>query len=124
MAYTHYWDIKEAIPLSKWKLIAEDFNLIEHFCNTKGIMLSGVGITSDYIIFNGQDPYEDFCIYRKVLCSDFCKTGKRPYDLAVVLVLCSVKLHAPDCIELFTDGGDKVFTESVKVLMDNLYPER
>lgn len=35
---------------------------------------------------------------------DFCKTARKPYDLAVCLVLLSMKRHAPRSVRLGSDG--------------------
>lgn len=35
---------------------------------------------------------------------DFCKTNRKPYDIAVMLVLLSMKRHAPDTVRVASDG--------------------
>ncbi len=35
---------------------------------------------------------------------DFCKTARKPYDLAVCLVLLSMSRHAPDSVKISSDG--------------------
>lgn len=44
---------------------------------------------------------------------DFCKTARKPYDLAVCLVLLSMKRHAPKSVSLSSDGDwDAEWTEA------------
>ena len=35
---------------------------------------------------------------------DFCKTARKPYDLAVCLVLLAMKRHAPKSVKVSSDG--------------------
>lgn len=47
---------------------------------------------------------------------DFCKTARKPYDLAVCLVMLSMKRHAPRSVRIATDGEwDGEWTEARRV---------
>ena len=73
--------------------------------------------TPDHIRFNGwkDEGHETFLVtrLRPDLPSwdpeakesfDFCKTAQKPYDLAVCLVLLSMKRHAPRSVRIGSDG--------------------
>lgn len=47
---------------------------------------------------------------------DFCKTNRKPYDLAVMLVLLAMKRHAPESVSVSSDGNwDVEWSEARKV---------
>ncbi len=72
-------------------------------------------VDNDTIRFNGwkEKGHETFMVEREVPGGnvesgehfDFCKTARKPYDLAVCLVLLSMKRHAPDSVRIASDGG-------------------
>jgi len=74
-------------------------------------------VSPDMIRFNGwkDDGHETFLVTRempeipdwssdKSASFDFCKTARKPYDLAVCLVLLSMKRHAPESVQISSDG--------------------
>lgn len=47
---------------------------------------------------------------------DFCKTNRKPYDIAVMLVLLSMKRHAPDTVRVASNGDwDNEWAEARRV---------
>jgi hypothetical protein len=81
------------------------------------------------IRFNGwkDEGHETFLVTRempeipdwssdKSASFDFCKTARKPYDLAVCLVLLSMKRHAPESVRVSSDGDwDAEWTEAREV---------
>ena len=71
-------------------------------------------VDGDVIRFNGwkDEGHETFMVTRELgghrtesgEMFDFCKTARKPYDLAVMLVLLSMKRHAPDSVKVSSDG--------------------
>lgn len=74
-------------------------------------------VSPDLIRFNGWrgEGHETFYLTREkpdnpswdptaTESFDFCKTNRKPYDLAVMLVLLSMKRHAPDSVRIASDG--------------------
>jgi hypothetical protein len=74
-------------------------------------------VSPDMIRFNGWkgEGHETFLVTRempeiadwssdKSSSFDFCKTARKPYDLAVCLVLLSMKRHAPESVQISSDG--------------------
>jgi len=121
MGYTHYWYRPRTIGKPIWGEIARDVTkVLAEVDKTKPLAgHDGTGSMSlgrDEIVFNGREPedYETFCLTR--VCAtrcrddhdgrhfDFCKTAKRPYDLAVMAVLVVLKHHLKDAAVVYTDG--------------------
>lgn len=124
MGYTHYYYQKKSIPQKKWEKIAVDCMKVFEFCEDNGIKIvyeydndvqSEVSDTK--IRFNGfgNEGHETFSIWKdkpeesvNTLGTDeyfsFCKTARKPYDLAVGLVLLVVKKHSPNSIRVASDG--------------------
>jgi len=93
------------------------------YCEHKGIQLAFEDTipeqaeVSDYQIrFNGvgNDGHETFILKKSSIGSElpllesdqfnFCKTARKPYDLAVGLVLLVAKNHSPNSIRVSSDG--------------------
>jgi hypothetical protein len=108
MGYTHYWTQTRDCTHEEWSQIREDFEaLLKDVQHVQGIPLAnGNGdlgtspeISDKRIFFNGagNDAHETFCLYRvrppreswqSIRGGDFCKTARKPYDLAVTAALC------------------------------------
>ncbi len=121
MGYTHYWYIKDIQAVRRaLPLVASDLrHLLPQLPPLAGWDGAGAPTIEDReIAFNGVSPndYETF-----LLVSDpgayinterglfgFCKTGRRPYDLAVQVALLLLKWHseaiAPGAVRLASDG--------------------
>lgn len=73
-------------------------------------------VSDDQIRFNGwkDEGHETFCFQKKMPKPqpwietkeffDFCKTARKPYDLAVGLSLLAAHKHAPNTIKISSDG--------------------
>lgn len=86
-------------------------------------------VNHDVIRFNGwkDEGHETFIVTKKRPDNpaydpnaeeffDFCKTARKPYDIAVCLVLLSMKRHAPDNVRISSDGEwDGEWLEARKV---------
>lgn len=86
-------------------------------CDIKGCWFAGVIVETR--ICNGDCSYESFLFERdRKICFeweeprkgdlwfDFCKTGFRPYDLAVTAVLLIAKHYFGNDIEVYSDGKE------------------
>lgn len=135
MGYTHYWNQKRDYTKDQWKQICEDIQLIlndvEH---VQGIPLAnGNGdpgthpiLDANEIYFNGlgDDSHETFCVYKKRPPApahrkrsergwDFCKTARKPYDLAVTACL-SYLSSVVESHDVSSDGDGADFIEGVE----------
>ena len=94
MGYTNYWKQHTDIPDEVWDLIRKEIEwLIEYIGEGCIEVLEN---NSEVIAFNGRNKnaHEDF-VLKKTKTSDnfrlydvgFCKTNRKPYDLAVWHIL-------------------------------------
>ena len=119
MGYTSYWK-KLKFSESGWKGL----------CDMAGCLLrslpENVKVENDYdpespmidmeggkIRFNGVGDlsHETFLLERKSRDFEFCKTNRKPYDLAVCGVLILTSLYA-DGGEISSDGLGETYTDS------------
>jgi hypothetical protein len=93
-------------------------------------------VSDDLIRFNGwqDEGHETFMVTKKLgdykvesgESFDFCKTARKPYDLAVCLVYMILKRHAPKSVKISSDGdweqewveARKVYKELFGVVVD------
>lgn len=137
MGYTHYLYRKGDFTQKQWEKISlETFAVLDH-CRENGVVLAreydspesgNPEVTPDHIRFNGwkDGGHETFLVTRErppvplwdpdaKESFDFCKTARKPYDLAVCLVLISMKRHAPKSVRIETDGDwDSEWVEARK----------
>jgi len=107
MGYTHYWSIEKTIKI-KTKMVKDLQKIIykhkeiiqfesddeqEPICNSNGIRFNGID----------DDGHETFnVLFTKH--DNFCKTARKPYDLAVCECLLIIKGWFGDSMELSSDG--------------------
>jgi hypothetical protein len=134
MGYTHYFTQTRDFTREEWAQIREDMDaLLKDVQHVQGIPLAnGVGepgtspeITDKKIWFNGvgDDSHETFCVYRKrrapeypgdIRGGDFCKTARKPYDLAVTAALCYLAtVPDPASHTVSSDGEGRDFLDGL-----------
>lgn len=122
MGYTHYYTQKKSFTTAQWQKIQDATNAILAYCEKLGIPTrygfdskKAASVTAKAIHFNGQDDdgHEDFVIPKALPANTrdgeyfaFCKTARKPYDLAVCLVLLFVCDVAKDVMEVSSDGNN------------------
>lgn len=138
MGYTHYWQLPtKTISNSKWQEVIQKvsklLNNYPNFLKEKNIdffsIHGGLGeeepiINSNEIILNGnafQDQdFETFSFYKdQQNLFNFCKTGRRPYDLIVTTIL--LILHNIANVKIESDGGKEDW-EIAEELYKYLFP--
>lgn len=115
MGYTHYFTLnsEEKPSMREWKAIVEKASAIyeEH-----EDILCLESDQSNTLRFNGKgdDSHETFWLDRDGDGFNFCKTARKPYDIAVFKVLKMVKEACPKWITLGSDAmdGEKAFLMS------------
>ena len=134
MGYTHYIDAKRTLSKRSFKKITADVKVIEQFMKRIGQPLfdgggenEGVEYSDSRIAFNGDyskgDGHETMCITDWVFGGDSIKTARKPYDLAVVMTLLSIRRHCPaSSIIIRTDGNTDDWKEAIDTF-NELFPE-
>ena len=116
MGYTHYWEVKNKIPQDKFDAIGDDLKQVIKACNDDGIKIcGGMGeIENDVISFNGDgDNGHETCYMTKDKKDfAFCKTARKPYDIAVTAFLIICKHYLGDDIEVTSDGDNEAFDDA------------
>jgi len=113
MGYTHYINADRSFTRGEWSGIVQDVPKVFAYCEQHNIPLKweydskrGPIVNGDTIRFNGvgEDGHETFYYQRKMKGFWFCKTARKPYDLAVCVVLLMLS-QAAGFIHLSSDGG-------------------
>jgi hypothetical protein len=139
LGYTHYFDIPKKLDQDKFNTLGEQVKKIVKACRAKGIAIGdGAGnvsepdIDSNEIMFNGvgSEAHETLCIKRTsdnkawqertALVFNFCKTARKPYDVAVTASLIAMKELFPKC-ELSSDGDDEGGWNEGRELYNSLF---
>lgn len=136
MGYTHYWRIPvQALPLVGERLpaIVGDFRkLLPHLPPLAGPLgKGGPEFGPEEVAFNGPEPedYEAFVFPGLLRGGEpfvsedfpeehfaFCKTGYRPYDLAVTAFLLVAKFHLGDLLQVRSDGDVSEWTPAADLV--------
>jgi hypothetical protein len=121
MGYTHYWRQSEDFTDDQWSAICKDTRKILTYCRKQGIAIQyecddtriRSCVTKSEIHFNGagSDGCETFYIqFGNPRDFNFCKTERRPYDLAVCLCLLRISHHC-SAFSISSDGKWDTETE-------------
>ena len=149
MGYTHYFRHPKGVHTdfaSRMPAIAQDARVImdlarHHVAGPEGYPESAPVVTDETITFNGigHDSHEAFNYppvpwlaeppYNSADLFDFCKTGRKPYDAAVVAVMLAIKHHMGDDVTLHTDAlpdydDDEELMAKGLALYRNAFPDR
>lgn len=116
MGYTHYFSNNRSFTDAEWEALQLSARRIFRVSQDNlGIALSEEYdinkipvINDEEIAFNGygDEGYETFAIRRLGSCSDFCKTGRKPYDAPVVALLIEAT-RISDGFSWSSDGKDE-----------------
>jgi hypothetical protein len=134
MGYTHYWTQTRDFTRDEWVQVREDFEAllkdVQHvqgipLANGEGALGTSPEISDKRIFFNGagDDAHETFCLYRVQPPKearyerrgwDFCKTARKPYDLAVTAALCYLaSVTDPISHSVSSDGNGRDFLDGL-----------
>ena len=131
MGYTHFFQQQREITDKEWEGIMADAS-----CILQATINSGIPLACSYeeqedppvvsaagIYFNGvgEGRHEDFYLPRKMdpphgytrdtqasrYRFNFCKTARKPYDVAVGAIMLSMHHHAPGAWALGSDGDSE-----------------
>lgn len=114
MGHTQYLTQHRHATATEWERILECWPVIRETCERRGIALGdafGEGdpvADENRIAFNGagETGYESCVLTRRNSSWTFCKTDRRPYDLAVVALYHLAHQVAPRTYSWDSDGDD------------------
>lgn len=132
MGYTHYWS-NGAMEKETFEAIKEDAMVILDYCEQNGIAFGNfMGTKGTEPVFKegefgfngvGEEAHETFALGCEHNDFDFCKTARKPYDLAVCMVLLSLTYHFADA-SVRSDGDiDDEWVEPIET-WHKLFPNR
>ena len=123
MGYTNYWIQKKPFNNSQWNIIKKEYDYIKENFGVNNAneyeenIIEDQSTKSDEIVFNGNKKnnlnHETFVLTKNFrepfydgddVKFNFCKTERKPYDLAVWHLLTFVKMIAPNSINISRDG--------------------
>lgn len=132
MGYTHYFKTSKHFSDKVWGSICEDTKKI--LANMPyGIKISGCSedlpiVNDSEIRINGvKDEAHETFTFRKNSFNDFCKTNRKPYDLAACSILLVASYHDEDGgLSVGSDGLGETYADSEWVdavnLVHQLFP--
>ena len=123
MGYTNYWIQKKPFNNRQWNIIKKEYDYIKENFGVNNAneyeenIIEDQTTKSDEIVFNGNEKnnldHESFVLTKNFrepfydgddVKFNFCKTERKPYDLAVWHLLTFVKMIAPNSINISRDG--------------------
>ena len=123
MGYTNYWIQKKPFNNRQWNIIKKEYDYIKENFGVNNAneyeenIIEDQTTKSDEIVFNGNEKnnldHETFVLTKNFrepfydgddVKFNFCKTERKPYDLAVWHLLTFVKMIAPNSINISRDG--------------------
>jgi len=115
MGYTNYWTQHKPFTQKEWNAIKKEYDYIKE--NFNDVIIKDESENAGEIVFNGlkenENDHETFYISRFFrepwyrgdnVKFNFCKTARKPYDLAVWHMLTFMKMIAPNSIDIRRDG--------------------
>lgn len=139
MGYTHYWTQTRSFSGDEWLEVSADIREILTFvqhgrdiplANGDGDFGTHPTFSATEIMFNGagdEDSHETFVLPRArrkewdggSLGGNFCKTARKPYDLAVTAVLCYLSSVA-GAYDVSSDGHGHNFVDGLAAAREAL----
>lgn len=134
MGYTHYMEMDKKISAANKKKIVADMKVLEKHFKANGLQLfdgigekKGVAYKKNYFTFNGDsskgEAHESFYVEYGEDDYNFCKTARKPYDVAVTAAMVMIKTHLGDAVRISGDGSFEGFNDGI-IEFNRAFPER
>jgi hypothetical protein len=132
MGYTHYWERPPRLPAQAFGQALVDCRRLLPELNVPLAGSNGKGkpkFSSDAIVFNGvaAESHETFDIRLEEadpgdgsLAFTFCKTVRKPYDLAVQAALIVFKHYLGALLRVTSDGDEEEWETARRVCQQRL----
>jgi hypothetical protein len=124
MGFTHYWRTEKQVTKQQFeKLTAATTKVLEAVQRDVPLAFEcdeqdkDPEVSADLIRFNGcgEDGHETFYIEREATGFNFCKTARKPYDIAVVAVLCLFEHYTKGNSGVSSDGDADDWAAGLKL---------
>lgn len=107
MGYTHYFGFNQSVGKLSEEVLKDVKGIVAKYADILRVEYDeteAAVVTAERIRFNGigEDGHETFVITPER--NDFCKTARKPYDLAVCEVLLVLRHHYKENFDLSSDG--------------------
>ncbi len=120
MGYTRYWTQQREMTGREWQRLMACVEPIQRLAGVDLAGPLGIGrpvVTFSRIALNGAaqtgEDYETFELNRRDEGRGFCKTARRPYDVAVAAILVAAERIAPGAVaDVTADGGPEDWAEA------------
>jgi len=127
MGYTHYYRVKN-VPNEAYASIRKDFETLIPKFTAQNIPLTGwdsegeMTVNDEEIRFNGveDDGHETMALGVDTEGFNFCKTARKPYDLAVTSLLIVASQHLGELISVSSDGYLSEWKEAMELCQSTL----
>lgn len=123
MGYTHYFQQNKPVTDKQWSEFKKDATVALKKIKKRGIVLvsndeSGVIINNERVNLNGDEKegldHETFYLTKDYPRFNFCKTARKPYDLAVCSLLLLANEHMPGHHDISSDGDPEDWQEALE----------
>jgi hypothetical protein len=124
MGYTHYWKTGRDISKAAWSKIARDAKTAIVYVVDNLAQLANEydepgtipAVTDEFIRFNGvgDEGHETFRFTRLKTSFEFCKTARKPYDIAVCLILLIAQEHSSNVVAS-SDGDADDWKQAIEL---------
>lgn len=125
MGYTHYFKQNKPVSNEQWEAFEKDAKIvIDYVQKNLGVVLTsddsnGIILNSERINLNGDSScdldHETFYLTKDYREFNFCKTARKPYDIAVCSLLLLAHEHMPNHHDIGSDGGFEEWQESMEL---------
>lgn len=124
MGYTHYFKQEKPVNDQQWKSFQKDAEIMLKEIQSMGIVLmsndeNDVLINNERVNLNGDEScgldHETFYMDKDYRRFNFCKTARKPYDLAVCSLLLLANEHMPEHHDIGSDGDFEDWKEAMEL---------
>jgi len=129
IGYTHYFHQQRDVTLREWTDIINDFTKLLEDNYLPAIQYesddsSPPQIDYHLVRFNGvgDDGHETMILDPYNTDFEFCKTARKPYDLAVCALLLLAHHHAPGAWKIRSDGGPAEWARALQLAQHIIDP--
>ena len=131
MGLTHHWHYRKHLPKRRLVEAVRDVKTVAEVLQQRGVALAGPSGKGDPVFavvgkvgvaFNGdgENAHESFIFPDFPEQAGFCKTARKPYDLAVTAALIILKHHLRESLTIGSDEATAHFRPAMNLCQEIL----